>query len=79
MMMELNSNGKTIEDIVQVLKRIPAHPRIIPSIKAAYTLGYVYTMLPFSIYFCFTVFKRKTRGGIIYIVAFYNFLFSGVI
>ncbi|PNX86138.1 pyridoxal phosphate phosphatase phospho2, partial [Trifolium pratense] len=39
MMMELHSHGKTIEDIVQVLKRIPINPRIIPSIKAAYALG----------------------------------------
>jgi len=41
MMMELHSNGKTIEDIVQVLKRIPIHPRIIPAIKAASALGYL--------------------------------------
>ncbi|KAK2371310.1 inorganic pyrophosphatase [Trifolium repens] len=39
MMMELHSHGKTIEDIVEVLKRIPINPRIIPSIKAAYALG----------------------------------------
>jgi hypothetical protein len=47
MMMELHSHGKTIEDIVQVLKRIPINPRIIPSIKAAYALGYlfIYTLI----------------------------------
>ena len=43
MMMDLHSNGKAIEDIVQVLKRIPIHPRIIPAIKAANALGYLYT------------------------------------
>ncbi|KAG4945109.1 hypothetical protein AAZX31_15G022400 [Glycine max] len=39
MMMELHSHGKTIEDIVQVLQRIPIHPRIIHAIKAAHALG----------------------------------------
>lgn len=39
MMMELHSNGKTIEDIEKVLKRIPIHPRMIPTIKAAHALG----------------------------------------
>ncbi|KAJ1411148.1 Pyridoxal phosphate phosphatase-related [Sesbania bispinosa] len=39
MMLELHSHGKTIEDIVQVLQRIPIHPRIIPAIKAANALG----------------------------------------
>ncbi|XP_061352707.1 inorganic pyrophosphatase 2-like [Gastrolobium bilobum] len=39
MMMELHSHGKTIEDIVQVLQRIPIHPRIISAIKAANALG----------------------------------------
>ncbi|KAF7814162.1 Inorganic pyrophosphatase 2 [Senna tora] len=39
MMMEFHSEGKTIEDIVQVLKRIPLHPRIVPAIKAAHALG----------------------------------------
>ncbi|KHN30036.1 Inorganic pyrophosphatase 1 [Glycine soja] len=39
MMNELHSQGKTIEDIVQVLNRTPMHPRIVPAIKAAYSLG----------------------------------------
>ena len=40
-MNELHSQGKTIEDIVQVLNRTPMHPRIVPAIKAAYSLGYI--------------------------------------
>ncbi|KDP40798.1 hypothetical protein JCGZ_24797 [Jatropha curcas] len=39
MMKELHSQGKTIEDIVQVLKRVPIHPRIVPAIKSAHALG----------------------------------------
>ncbi|KAI4355529.1 hypothetical protein L6164_004292 [Bauhinia variegata] len=39
MMMEIHSQGKTIDDIVEVLKRIPIHPRIVPSIKAVHALG----------------------------------------
>ncbi|KAK7325129.1 hypothetical protein VNO77_29228 [Canavalia gladiata] len=39
MMMELHSHGKTIEDIVQTLQRIPTHPRIIHAIKTAHALG----------------------------------------
>ncbi|GFZ04246.1 pyridoxal phosphate phosphatase-related protein [Actinidia rufa] len=39
MMKELHSQGKTIDDIVEVLKRVPIHPRIIPAIKAAHALG----------------------------------------
>ncbi|KAI4329167.1 hypothetical protein L6164_021460 [Bauhinia variegata] len=39
MMMELHSHGKTIDDIAQVLKRIPIHPRVVPAIKAAHALG----------------------------------------
>ncbi|XP_047176635.1 inorganic pyrophosphatase 1-like [Vigna umbellata] len=39
MMYELHSQGKTIEDIVQVLNRTPMHPRIVPAIEAAYSLG----------------------------------------
>ncbi|CAL0335204.1 unnamed protein product [Lupinus luteus] len=39
MMMELYSQGVTIEDIVKVLHRIPIHPRIIPALKAAHALG----------------------------------------
>jgi len=39
MMIELHSNGKTIEDIEKVLQRIPIHQRIIPAIKSAHALG----------------------------------------
>ncbi|OIW09011.1 hypothetical protein TanjilG_05987 [Lupinus angustifolius] len=39
MMMELHSNEKTIEDIVEVLQKIPIHPRVIPAIKSAHALG----------------------------------------
>ncbi|XP_027342897.1 inorganic pyrophosphatase 2-like [Abrus precatorius] len=39
MMNELHSQGKTIENIVQVLNRTPMHPHIVPAIKAAYSLG----------------------------------------
>ncbi|XP_031257827.1 inorganic pyrophosphatase 2-like [Pistacia vera] len=39
MMDELHAQGKTIEDVVEVLKRIPIHPRIVPTIKAARDLG----------------------------------------
>lgn len=39
MMKELHSQGKTIEDVVEVLGRIPIHPRVVPAIKAAHALG----------------------------------------
>ncbi|KAK1434196.1 hypothetical protein QVD17_11115 [Tagetes erecta] len=39
MMQELHLQGKTIDDIKQVLNRIPIHPRIVPAIKAAHALG----------------------------------------
>ncbi|KAL6996355.1 3'(2'),5'-bisphosphate nucleotidase [Sarracenia purpurea var. burkii] len=39
MMEELHSRGKTIDDIAEVLKRAPIHPRIVPAIKAARALG----------------------------------------
>ncbi|KAF1859219.1 hypothetical protein Lal_00009803 [Lupinus albus] len=39
MMSELHSQGKTIEDIVQVLHQTPIHPSIVPAIEAAYSLG----------------------------------------
>ncbi|KEH18312.1 putative hydrolase [Medicago truncatula] len=39
MMMELHSNGKSIEDIEKVLQRIPINHRIISAIKSAYALG----------------------------------------
>ncbi|XP_031257848.1 inorganic pyrophosphatase 1-like [Pistacia vera] len=39
MMKELHDLGKTIEDITEVLKRTPIHPRNIPAIKSAHDLG----------------------------------------
>ncbi|OAY36531.1 inorganic pyrophosphatase 1 [Manihot esculenta] len=39
MMKELHSQGKTIEHIVDVLKRTPIHPRVVPAIKSAHALG----------------------------------------
>nr|XP_043617015.1 inorganic pyrophosphatase 2-like [Erigeron canadensis] len=39
MMEELHIQGKTIEDIEQVVNRVPIHPRVIPAIKAAHALG----------------------------------------
>jgi len=41
-MYELHSQGKTIEDIVQVLNRTPIHPRIVLAIEAAHSFGYIY-------------------------------------
>ena len=41
MMKELYAQAKTIEDVVEVLKRTPIHPRIVPAIKAAHALGYI--------------------------------------
>uniref|UniRef100_A0A803NYW0 Uncharacterized protein n=1 Tax=Cannabis sativa TaxID=3483 RepID=A0A803NYW0_CANSA len=39
MMKELHDQGKTIDEIVEVLNRIPIHPRVVPAIKAAHALG----------------------------------------
>ncbi|XP_057976939.1 inorganic pyrophosphatase 1-like [Malania oleifera] len=39
MMKELHSQGKTIDDLVEVLKRVPIHPLIIPAIQSAHALG----------------------------------------
>ncbi|KAK4719163.1 hypothetical protein R3W88_017501 [Solanum pinnatisectum] len=39
MMKELHTQGITIQDIEEVLKRVPIHPRIVPAIKSAYALG----------------------------------------
>uniref|UniRef100_A0A5B6YQZ4 Putative inorganic pyrophosphatase 2 n=1 Tax=Davidia involucrata TaxID=16924 RepID=A0A5B6YQZ4_DAVIN len=39
MMEELHTQGKTTEDIAEVLKRAPIHPRIVPAIKSAHALG----------------------------------------
>ncbi|KHN32680.1 Inorganic pyrophosphatase 2 [Glycine soja] len=54
MMNELHSQGKTIEDIVQVLNRTPMHPSIVPAIKASYSLGYI----PFSFLFSLTLYYK---------------------
>ncbi|GFY97150.1 inorganic pyrophosphatase 1 [Actinidia rufa] len=48
MMKELHSNGKTIDDIVKVLERVPIHPRIVPAIKVAHDLGHLGLMDYFS-------------------------------
>lgn len=50
MMNELHSQGKTIEDIVGVLKRTPIHPHIVPAIEAAYSLGYLSVLITFDIF-----------------------------
>lgn len=42
MMNELHSQGKKLEEIIEVVKRTPIHPRIVPAIEAAYSLGYKY-------------------------------------
>ncbi|KAK8664334.1 hypothetical protein V6N13_084127 [Hibiscus sabdariffa] len=39
MMKEIHAQGKTIGDIVDVLKRTPIHPRVVSAIKSAYALG----------------------------------------
>ncbi|MED6156163.1 hypothetical protein PIB30_012180 [Stylosanthes scabra] len=39
LMLEMHAQGKTIEEIKEVLHRIPIHPRVIPAIKAAHALG----------------------------------------
>lgn len=36
---ELHLRGNTIDDIAEVLKRAPIHPRVIPAIRAAHALG----------------------------------------
>ncbi|KAF6153153.1 hypothetical protein GIB67_031056 [Kingdonia uniflora] len=38
-MKELHSQGRTIADIAECLKRAPLHPRIISAIKSAHALG----------------------------------------
>lgn len=45
MMGELHSRGKTIDDIAEVLKRAPIHPRVISAIRAAHALGYNFSDL----------------------------------
>ncbi|CAN1168750.1 Inorganic pyrophosphatase 2 [Linum perenne] len=39
MMKEIHEQGKTVDEIVQVLKRIPINPRIVSAIKSAHALG----------------------------------------
>ncbi|KAL6344745.1 hypothetical protein AAG906_002651 [Vitis piasezkii] len=39
MFMELHSQGKTMEEIAECLKRAPLHPRIISAIKSAHASG----------------------------------------
>ncbi|KAL8490453.1 hypothetical protein ACS0TY_025595 [Phlomoides rotata] len=39
MMKELHARGKSIEDIKEVLRRVPMHPQIVPTIKKAHALG----------------------------------------
>ncbi|XAR67642.1 Inorganic diphosphatase [Bertholletia excelsa] len=39
MMKKLHSQGKSIEDVAEVLKRAPIHPRVVPAIKAATLWG----------------------------------------
>ncbi|XP_057528134.1 inorganic pyrophosphatase 2-like [Amaranthus tricolor] len=39
LMKEMHLQGVTINDIVEVLKRTPIHPRIVPAIKAAHSAG----------------------------------------
>jgi len=49
MMKDLHAQGKTTEDVVEVLKRIPIHPRIVPAIKAAHAKGYLSLSLSLSL------------------------------
>lgn len=39
MMKEVHAQGKTIEDVKEVLRRVPIHPRIVPTIRAVHALG----------------------------------------
>ncbi|CAH9088588.1 unnamed protein product [Cuscuta europaea] len=39
MMNELHANGKTAEDVEEVLKRVPVHPRIVPTIQSLSAIG----------------------------------------
>ncbi|XP_019107434.2 inorganic pyrophosphatase 2 isoform X2 [Beta vulgaris subsp. vulgaris] len=39
LMKEMHEEGITIDDIADVLKRIPIHPRIVPAIRAAHAAG----------------------------------------
>jgi hypothetical protein len=59
MMKELQSQGKTTEDVVEVLKRIPIHPRIVAAIKAAHALGYISLSLSPNIYIYTSLFLLR--------------------
>ncbi|KAG6575483.1 inorganic pyrophosphatase 2 [Cucurbita moschata] len=39
MMMELHAQGRTIDEIAEVLKRAPIHPDVVPAIRAAHAIG----------------------------------------
>ncbi|XP_021717918.1 inorganic pyrophosphatase 2-like [Chenopodium quinoa] len=39
LMKEMHKQGITIDDIVQVLKRVPIHPRVVPAIISAHAAG----------------------------------------
>ncbi|KAK4749374.1 hypothetical protein SAY87_026823 [Trapa incisa] len=39
MMWEVHAQGKSVEDIAECLMRVPLHPLVIASIKAAYDYG----------------------------------------
>ncbi|KAL6559939.1 hypothetical protein OROGR_005056 [Orobanche gracilis] len=39
MMRELHAQGKSIDEIKEVLRRVPIHPRIVPAIRKAHALG----------------------------------------
>ncbi|KAK9689976.1 hypothetical protein RND81_09G095700 [Saponaria officinalis] len=39
MMKEMHAEGVTIDQIREVLTRVPIHPRVVPAIKAAHALG----------------------------------------
>jgi len=56
-MNELHAQGKTMEEIVEVLNRTPIHPRIIPAIKTAYSLGY--NSLSLFLYFIYNVLSMR--------------------
>lgn len=49
-MIELGSRGKTIEDIANVLKQVPIHPRIIAAIKTAHAAGYILLHVSYTLY-----------------------------
>ncbi|KAL0371770.1 UNVERIFIED_CONTAM: Inorganic pyrophosphatase 2 [Sesamum calycinum] len=39
MIKEVHAQEKTLEDIKEVLRRVPMHPRVVPAIKKAHALG----------------------------------------